>query len=552
MPSIVNDVRSVLRSSALIAVLLISTLATAQESPRFAETIDVSLVNVDVIVTDRNGNRVRGLKAEDFTIVQEGKPQQIVNFAEYSSAAEATGVTVEGPASAKPAEAAPRQPRTVLVFVDEVALVLSKSDFRPTIAQVLDKALQPGDIGAVLSWTNRLNVRQGFTTDIDAVKSSIGKLPEPGPLPTKDDDPFWSTFMLDPRTIAMNEEAAGMASTLIRQSFATTAFLDMKSKVRAINAAMTAMAGSEGRKVLLLVTHRFSRHAGLEHMLDLRYESRRPPSREPRFDQLRMIESVADTANATGFTIYGLFPEGLRSTLPDAGIMFAPAIDAPPIGGRDHHVVMNETAALELVSDRTGGDYAIGSDVAKLLPRVSEDLTDYYSLGYRTEARGTDNRRRISVRVKNGDYVVRARDAFAERSDATRMRDRVTASVFAAIDPGTIPITAEIAPRTRRTEKVPLKIKIPISALTTLEKNGRQSGAFTVYVAWNTGGSVSESTRQTQSFTINPEDIARAKDSHFTYNFDVLLGEQTRALGIGVLDETSKEYGVVTIDVENG
>src|SRR5687768_4040799 len=115
------------RALTAVAPLLLSPFAIAQDTPRFSERLDVSLVNVEVIVTDRDGNRVRGLKAEDFTILEEGRPQQIANFAEYSAQAEAVDVSVEGAApKTAAAEPPPRQQRTVLVFVDEIALIAAK------------------------------------------------------------------------------------------------------------------------------------------------------------------------------------------------------------------------------------------------------------------------------------------------------------------------------------------------------------------------------------------------------------------------------------------
>jgi VWFA-related protein len=552
MTSLKSDVSDALRFFLLVFV---SGFLIAQESPRFSETIDVSLVNVEVIVTGPNGERVRGLTAADFTIVEEGKPQQIVNFAEYAGGAGNVKVGVEAAAAAHAApEPPPRQPRTFIVFVDEVALVGAKADIRPTINDVLRQALQPGDTGAVLSWTNRLNVRQGFTGDVAALEKAIDALPKPGPLFSidgmqqqwREDEAFWRSVANDPRNAELALGGDRMTDSVIGQSMATVAWMDMKSKVRAINAAMTAMAGAEGRKVLLLVTHRFSRHTGQEYSLAHRVNLDRPPARTPQFDALRMVESVAETANATGFTIYGLHPEGLRATLESAQVSLAPNANSSPVGVRDHMILMNETESLELVSERTGGEYAFGSDALKLLPRVTEDLTDYYSLAYRTPARGSDNSRRISVRVKNRDYRVRARSQYVERSDATRMKDRVSASVFAPIEPGTIPIEAQVDANAGAS-RLPLTIRIPISALTTIAGNGKHTGAFTVYVAWNSSGTVSDVTRDTQPFTIDVADLERAKSSHFTYNLDVRIDANTRALGVGVLDETSKEFGVVTV-----
>jgi VWFA-related protein len=555
MPSLKSDALRFILRFTVVALVVASGFLIAQESPKFSETIDVSLVNVEVIVTGPNGERVRGLTAADFTIVEEGKPQQIVNFAEYAGAGGNVKVGVEAAAAAHTAaEPPPRQPRTFIVFVDEVALVGAKADIRPTINDVLRQALQPGDTGAVLSWTNRLNVRQGFTGDVAALEKAIDALPKPGPLFTidgmqqqwREDEAFWRSVAADPRNADLMLGGDLLTTSIVGQSMATVAWMDMKSKVRAINAAMTAMAGAEGRKVLLLVTHRFSRHIGQEYSLASRVKLDKPPAKTPRFDALRMIESVAETANATGFTIYGLHPEGLRATLESAEVSLAPDANSGPVGVRDHMILMNETESLELVSERTGGEYAFGSDALKLLPRVTEDLTDYYSLAYRTPSRGHDNRRKISVRVKNRNYRVRARSQYVERSDATRMKDRVSASVFAPIDPGTIPIVAEVDSNAS-SSRLPLTIRIPISALTTIANDGKHTGAFTVYVAWNSSGTVSDVTRDTQPFTINVADLERAKSSHFTYNLDVRIDANTRALGVGVLDETSKEFGVVTV-----
>jgi VWFA-related protein len=51
-----------------------------QQPPRFRSTIDV--IQVDVAVVDRNKRPVTGLSAADFTLLENGKPQDIVGFAE--------------------------------------------------------------------------------------------------------------------------------------------------------------------------------------------------------------------------------------------------------------------------------------------------------------------------------------------------------------------------------------------------------------------------------------------------------------------------------------
>lgn len=49
--------------------------------PEYAISVDVPLVNVDVVITDNNGNFIPGLKKENFRILEDGVPQTITNFA---------------------------------------------------------------------------------------------------------------------------------------------------------------------------------------------------------------------------------------------------------------------------------------------------------------------------------------------------------------------------------------------------------------------------------------------------------------------------------------
>jgi VWFA-related protein len=52
-----------------------------QQTPGFAISSTVAVVNVDVVVTDNNGNYLTGLKKENFRVSEDGAPQVITNFA---------------------------------------------------------------------------------------------------------------------------------------------------------------------------------------------------------------------------------------------------------------------------------------------------------------------------------------------------------------------------------------------------------------------------------------------------------------------------------------
>src|SRR5262245_59929904 len=69
---------------AISAILFVSTTqSSVQQAPPSEGVIriNVNLVQVNAVVRDNKGKAVTDLKAEDFEVLQDGKPQVITNFA---------------------------------------------------------------------------------------------------------------------------------------------------------------------------------------------------------------------------------------------------------------------------------------------------------------------------------------------------------------------------------------------------------------------------------------------------------------------------------------
>jgi hypothetical protein len=62
----------------LVALPAILAAQGAQDVPTFRSS--VQHIDVDVLVTDKKGNAVRDLTLDDFTLLEDGKPQRIRNF----------------------------------------------------------------------------------------------------------------------------------------------------------------------------------------------------------------------------------------------------------------------------------------------------------------------------------------------------------------------------------------------------------------------------------------------------------------------------------------
>lgn len=52
-----------------------------EQPPQYSVSLQTQAVNVDVIVTDENGNPIPGLKEQNFKVLDDGVPQTITNFA---------------------------------------------------------------------------------------------------------------------------------------------------------------------------------------------------------------------------------------------------------------------------------------------------------------------------------------------------------------------------------------------------------------------------------------------------------------------------------------
>ena len=72
-------------TAALLSALSIVAPVRAQrtpqgEMPKLVENIDVRVINIDVVVTDRKGNPVPGLKREQFEVFENNVPKAVSNF----------------------------------------------------------------------------------------------------------------------------------------------------------------------------------------------------------------------------------------------------------------------------------------------------------------------------------------------------------------------------------------------------------------------------------------------------------------------------------------
>jgi VWFA-related protein len=167
-----------------------SSAAQVSSTPQAGYTLEMNgeLVLTNVVARDaKTGEVVRGLKASDFKIYENGKEQQIDTF-DFQSVDMATPLneaTVSGLAAgtssngskavvvAKPEEL--RNHRLIVMFFDLTSMQPEDLERSVDAAQdFLRTKMQPADLVALVSLGDTLAVDQDFTADKDALIREVG------------------------------------------------------------------------------------------------------------------------------------------------------------------------------------------------------------------------------------------------------------------------------------------------------------------------------------------------------------------------------------------
>jgi VWFA-related protein len=272
-----------MRSSSCLLLLFFAVPASAAPQspavPHAAESVEVSIVNVDAVVVDKQGNRVQGLRRDDFEIFENGLRQPITNFAEYSSAPQQQTATVSAQIPTAVPQAPPPQQRSIVVFVERFQLPAFRSDpMFAAMKKLLHDSVRPGDRVMVVSWNQSLvGIRQNFTDDLSKVDKALDAIASRTITMNHDQMDDLRQELDAIRSFESEASAFGSGglpaledsglSFFGEQSArmkAKIAMLDEKRKVETLKALMRSMGGADGKKVLLLATHRLSQYAGAE------------------------------------------------------------------------------------------------------------------------------------------------------------------------------------------------------------------------------------------------------------------------------------------------
>lgn len=537
----------------------------------FFDVVDVEIVNVDVWVTDKDGQPVEGLTKDDFVVRQDGAPVEITNFYAVASGRPAIEAPAEEPVSvAEPEDLpllAPRgadQPQIapehrlwLILFIDNFDIdPIERNRVLPQLARFMSRTLREGDQAMLVTYDRSLEVRHPFTDDVELLLTALGE--------TRKDSGLAEIRTRDQMATLRRIDQASDASQalLYARQYAEEQMNSVGFTVDALERLIESLAGLPGRKALVHVSSGIPLLAGEEafHAVGEKFGTSEAYAEIPRHDNSRAFERVDRKANAHRVTFYTVDAGGLQ------GIEFG----AAEYGGFVHPklrrtldtiVPENFQSPLRLMALETGGRAIVNrNDILPALEEAAEDFRSFYSLGIQAAGDGGDRYHRIEVRLREPrrGVDVRHRAGYRSKSADTRVRESLRSALLYAHQDNPL----DVAVRLGRAEPyggsgnylLPIELKIPLRQAVLLPiGDGRHEARLKLFVgAVDEGGGTSEIDSAPLSVRLADEHVEAAKAESLVHVHKLLLSPGKKKVGVAIFDLFGRDSSIVTRFVQVG
>jgi VWFA-related protein len=413
-------------------VVALAFCLSQQTPPVFRAGVDV--VEMNVSVWDKDRKPVRGLKAEDFTVLEDGKPQKIVAFSEVYTPPPAAPSAPWIRDVAPDVEANDVKDKELFVIVlDDANLTgspkyipISEVNVSKTVAKAAIERLQPGDVAAII-FSNDSAKGQSFTSDRSKLLRAIDTLtvgPNYNGVPSK-----------------------GGAGSNSRTTQAEYDCRPMWLATDALRSAVEALSGVPHRRTSVLFIS-----VGPDTPILGTVEPGEPRLQCVAKAQGNTLE-VLKMAQRANVNVYTVDPSGL----------------SPPwVPGGD------SVKYLVGMAENTGGRAIVDTnDEVGHLAAVMDDMRAYYLLGYELTDRKSDGRfHRVEVKVNRPGVEVHSRstryDPLPDKPSADATATPSESAVGGFLPKDDLRVEAAVAPfvtgAQATTVQVALTVRAPVAS----------------------------------------------------------------------------------------
>jgi VWFA-related protein len=414
----------------LFSIILAAALVPGQSKPNQppqdqAEDVvrvNTDLVQTDVMVFDKKGLFVAGLKPEQFALRIDNKPQSISFFEQVTSGSlreqrkvEASGVT---PATI-------RRGNTVIFFADDLHLAPdSLVRTRKALLEFVDRGMAENDQVAITSSSGQIGFLQQLTDDKVALRSAVARLnyranakmdmenppmSEYIALKIRDGDESTISYYVSemmkqncykaapggPYICSMSTQSARHLVVERAQTMVTQAAPDTNNTLILLEGLMRTAAQLPGRKVIFLISDGF-------------YLNDRQSNARDR------IKRITDAAGRAGVVIYTLDARGIIGESLD--VTNNRPVDTQGLTSNIGEIVGSQDGLNALAGDTGGRAFRnTNAPMAEWVDKVLDETSNYYLLAWRPDSdeqkRGKFNHIEASI-IGRPDLKVRLRNSY--------------------------------------------------------------------------------------------------------------------------------------------
>jgi VWFA-related protein len=499
--------------------------AYAQQSPdqnpnqsSFTLKVNSDLVLTNVVVRDKKtGEVVRGLTQKDFTVLENGKPQQISTF-DFESVDQATPLneaTISGLAgkgqsifNAKNGVARPeelRNRRLIVMFFDLTSMQPEDIERSVDAAKnYINKQMQPADIVSVVSLDNTLSLDQDFTQNKQLLLNAVNSYSAGG-----------------------GQGFQSGATSTSNQVEDTTSFTADESEYNDINTDRELFAIASVSKSLAYINEKKSmlyfsggiQRDGIENQASLR--------------------SAINAAVRANLSIYSVDTRGLQAISPLGDASTGSLRGANSYNGAalqnnlDSNFNTQEVMAT-LSSDTGGKAFFDSNDFSPAFERVQRDTSAYYVIGFRsTDTRKDGRYRRLTIKINRSDVKMEYRPGYyapadykhSNREDRERELEDELASDLPATD-----VAVYLDALYFRTDEthyfVPVSILVPGSQIPFVKGGDKDKATLDIIgEVKDPAGHVIGQARQTVKLSIDQAQQVRQKNVQYSTGFNLPIGK---------------------------
>jgi VWFA-related protein len=563
------------RIVSVLLVFLLSASALSQSNRKTDEQvirISTELVQVDVVVSDKNGRVVRGLTKNDFEVHESGK-KQLINFFEFVDAAKTRSEPSQG--AAPPAQQQSGQGpgeadiRRIFAFViDDLTIRFEDLTYlREMLMNFVDNQMQPTDLVAIVRTVGGKGLLQQFTTNKDLLRRAVNSLmigshpfrvfnnPQAEGVTAGDLQPAGGGGGVSADSSGI-VDTSGESIDLDNPQEDTNRLLRSYMSIGTASFVIEGLRQLPGRKSLVLVS------GGIPIF------SSRPGTAAANISNF--LNQLADKATRAGVAIHTLDIRGMQAhagvaafdDTPGKSAMgsgsatgFGRTPDENLLGYKNPIDTMEAQQGLRVLSSSTGGIAVLNrNDFNAALGKIVDLSEGYYLLAYTpSDAKFTGDFRKLEVKVK-GDYKVYsrrgyfARDEKLEAAPATK-KEQMLAAVKSPLARRDIDLDAMVLYKAASPIQGAIDINLVIDPkkLRFDEQNGkREANLDVVGFVFDELGKLRGGFSETVAASLSPDEFKRASETGFTYSANATMPPGVYQIRLAVHDNKTNSIGTLS------